>query len=69
MITVKNSLKVARARQGITQANLAASLAISRQTIIAIERGKYIPSAVLVLKLARYFSQSVEELFELEPHE
>jgi putative transcriptional regulator len=66
---VKNRLKVARARQGITQADLAASLAISRQTIIAIERGKYIPSAVLVLKLARYFSQPVEELFELESHE
>lgn len=66
---MKNSLKVARARQKITQADLATSLAISRQTVIAIERGRYIPSAVLVLKLARYFSQPVEELFELEAHE
>ncbi len=66
---MKNKLKLARAYRGITQAALAESLAISRQTVIAIERGKYIPSAVLVLRIARYFEQPVEELFELDANE
>ncbi|AII52144.1 helix-turn-helix transcriptional regulator [Hymenobacter sp. APR13] len=66
---MRNKLKVARAQRAITQADLAAALAISRQTVISIEQGRYVPSAVLALKLARYFGQAVEELFELEEHD
>ncbi|WBA40988.1 helix-turn-helix transcriptional regulator [Hymenobacter canadensis] len=66
---MRNKLKVARAQRAITQADLAAALAISRQTVISIEQGRYVPSTVLALKLARYFGQSVEELFELEEHD
>jgi putative transcriptional regulator len=50
----------------MTQADLADSIGVSRQTIIAIESGKYVPSAVLILKLGKLFKMPVEELFELE---
>jgi putative transcriptional regulator len=63
---MRNNLKLARARRGITQAELAAAVAVSRQTIVAIERGNYVPSALLALKMAQYFAQPVEALFELE---
>ena len=63
---MRNKLKVARAQRAITQADLATALAISRQTVISIEQGRYVPSTVLALKLAHYFGQAVEELFELE---
>lgn len=63
---MRNKLKVARAQRSITQADLATALAISRQTVISIEQGRYVPSTVLALKLAHYFGQAVEELFELE---
>lgn len=66
---MRNRLKVARAERALTQADVAAALAVSRQTVIAIERGKYVPSTVLALKLARYFSQPVESLFELEEND
>ena len=49
-----------------TQEELANSIGVSRQTIHAIERNKFIPSVQTALKLARYFNLSVEELFELD---
>ena len=63
---MKNSLRIERARHSMTQADLAESIGVSRQTIFAIESSKYVPSAVLVLKLGRLFQKPVEELFELE---
>lgn len=63
---MKNTLRVARAIVNITQAELAERIGVSRQTINAIESGKYVPSTVLALKMARVFDKSVHELFELE---
>jgi putative transcriptional regulator len=62
-----NTLKVERAKRDWTQGELAERLGVSRQTIHAIESGKYVPSTVLALKLAQLFGVPVEELFQLEP--
>ncbi len=50
----------------ISQEALAAGVGVSRQTIISLEKGRYVPSTVLALKLARFFNRQVEELFYLE---
>ncbi len=63
---MKNSIKVARAKKNITQAELAVLAKVSRQTINAMELGKYVPSTVLALKLAHIFETEVGELFHLE---
>ncbi len=63
---MKNSIKVQRAIKEITQEDLAKTISVSRQTINAMEKNKYVPSTVLALKIARYFGRSVEEIFELE---
>ena len=61
-----NSIKVERARKNITQGQLAEMVGVSRQTINAIELGKYNPSTVLSLKMSRVFEVSVNGLFCLE---
>lgn len=61
-----NSIKVERARKNITQGQLAEMVGVSRQTINAIELGKYNPSTVLSLKMSRVFEVSVNDLFCLE---
>lgn len=63
---MKNNLKVERAIKNITQADLAELIGVSRQTINAMEKNKYVPSTVLSLKIARLFGKTVEELFLLE---
>ena len=63
---MKNRLKVARAENNLSQAELAEKVGVSRQTINSIEVGRYTPSAVLALKIARTFGKKVEDLFELE---
>ena len=63
---MKNNLKVQRAIKNITQAELADLIQVSRQTINTIESGKYVPSTVLALKMAKIFEKPVEEIFELE---
>lgn len=63
---MKNSIKVARAGQNITQQQLADAVGVSRQTINSIESGKFVPSTVLALKMARIFNCKVEEIFLLE---
>ena len=55
----------ARTDRGVTQEALAERVGVSRQTIIAIEKGNYIPSVFLALKLSRFFKVPVEELFSL----
>ncbi len=63
---MKNNLKVLRAIANISQGDLADKINVSRQTINAMEKGKYVPSTVLALKLAAFFNKKVEEVFELE---
>jgi putative transcriptional regulator len=63
---MKNNIRVQRAIKNITQAELADLIQVSRQTINTIESGKYVPSTVLALKMARVFDRLVEEIFELE---
>jgi putative transcriptional regulator len=64
--TMKNRIKVYRAMHDLTQEALAAELGVTRQTILAIEKGKYDPSLDLAFKIARFFGVSVEELFQYE---
>lgn len=63
---MKNTIRVARAEQRMTQQELADKVDVSRQTINAIESGKFVPSTVLALKIAHTFEKSVEEIFFLE---
>lgn len=63
---MKNNLRVERAILRLTQDELARRIGVSRQTINAMEAGKYVPSTVLALKLARVFGKPVESFFELE---
>ncbi|GAB4157650.1 MAG: helix-turn-helix transcriptional regulator [Winogradskyella sp.] len=66
---MKNIIKVERARHNLTQADLAEKIGVSRQSINAIEKGKYVPSTLLALKMAKLFKMPVEELFFLEEGE
>ena len=61
---MKNRLKVLRAARDWTQADLAHALEVSRQTVNAIETGKYDPSLPLAFRLARLFGRSIEDIFE-----
>ncbi len=63
---MKNNIKVQRAIHNLTQQDLADRIGVSRQTINALEAGKYVPSTVLALKLSRLFDKSVNEIFDLE---
>ncbi len=63
---MKNNLRIQRAIKNITQAELADLIQVSRQTINTIESGKYVPSTVLALKIAKVFDKPVEVIFELE---
>ncbi len=63
---VTNGVRERRQRAGLTQEELAKAMGVSRQTIISIERGKYIPSLPLALKLARFFKCSTDEIFTIE---
>jgi len=62
---MQNMIRVERAKKRITQAELAEKLKVSRQTIHSIETGKFIPSTVLALKIAKYFNVSFNEIFQL----
>jgi putative transcriptional regulator len=63
---MKNKVKELRTKNNITQTELAHELAVSRQTIFAIETSMYVPSTVLALKIAKIFKKKVEDIFELE---
>lgn len=63
---MKNRLKVLRAERDWTQADLAGALEVSRQTVNAIETGKYDPSLPLAFKIAQLFDKNIEEIFEHE---
>ena len=63
---MENTLKVLRAMKGVTQEQLAEALEVTRQTIHAVESGKYNPSLELAFKLARYFDTTIEDIFHYE---
>jgi len=63
---VKNRLKVLRAERNWTQADLADALDVSRQTVNAIEKGKYDPSLPLAFRIARLFNLAIEDVFDDE---
>lgn len=63
--STQNEVSKVRKSLGLTQAELADKVAVTRQTIIAIEKGNYTPSVLLALKLAQALKKSVEELFWL----
>jgi putative transcriptional regulator len=65
-LSVKNRLRVLRAELAWSQAQLAERLGVSRQTVNAIETGKYDPSLPLAFSLARTFKRRIEEIFETE---
>ena len=64
---MKNRLKVLRAERNWSQADLAARLEVSRQSVNAIETGKFDPSLPVAFKLARIFAMPIESIFEDEP--
>jgi len=63
---VKNRLKVLRAERNWSQADLAERLGVSRQSVNAIETGKFDPSLPLAFRIARLFSQTIEAIFEVD---
>lgn len=63
---MKNNIRVERAIKRITQQQLADEVGVSRQTINAIEAGKYVPSTVLALKIAKVFERNFDDVFQLE---
>lgn len=66
---MKNKLESIRKQQGLRQEELAAALAVSRQTISSLENGRYNPSLILAMKIARFFGLTVEEIFIYEEEE
>jgi putative transcriptional regulator len=62
---VRNDVKQLRQAAGLSQANLAECLGVSRQTVIAIETGRYDPSLPLAFAIARHFAKTVEEIFHV----
>jgi putative transcriptional regulator len=63
---MKNNLKIERVKSKLTQQRLAEMIKVSRQTINAVEKGRFVPSTVLSLKMAQFFRIPVEALFELD---
>lgn len=66
---MKNVLKVERAKQNLTQQDLADKVGVSRQTINSIEANRYVPSTVLAIKISDVFGTTVNEIFTLDPED
>lgn len=64
-VLVTNRLRVLRAEQSLSQAELAERLGVSRQTVNAIETGRYDPGLPLAFKIARLFARPIEDIFSL----
>lgn len=62
---IKNEVSKLRLERGVTQEDLASQVDVSRQTIIALEKGNYTPSILLALKIAKFFSAPVETIFKI----
>lgn len=63
---MKNTIRVERAKLNISQTVLAQEVGVSKQTIHSLETGRYVPSTVLAMKIARFFNVKMEDIFELE---
>ena len=63
---MKNKIKVFRAMNDLTQEDLAEAIGVTRQTILAIEKGKYVPSLDLAFRISRRFSVNIEEVFQYD---
>jgi putative transcriptional regulator len=63
---MRNRVREQRAQRGLSQAELAASLGVSRQTVISIENGRYLPSLPLAFRIARFFNVTVDKMFDPE---
>ena len=63
---MKNNIKIARVEKNMTQSKLAEHAQVSRQTINAMESGKYVPSTLLALKLSKILEKDIQTLFTLE---
>lgn len=61
---INNKVLLLRKQRNATQEELAENLEVSRQTVIAIEKGNYVPSLLLGIKIAKFFKKSVEQVFE-----
>jgi putative transcriptional regulator len=66
---MRNDVRLRRSERDLSQGALADALGVSRQTINAIEMGRYLPSLPLALRLARYFETTIEQLFHPDPEE
>ncbi len=65
-MAIKNRVKELRARDGLTQGDLAKRIGVTRQTIVSLEKGSYTPSLLLALNIAEVFGESVEAIFTKE---
>ncbi len=63
---IKNQVYELRIKSDITQETLAEAIGVTRQTIIAMEKGNYTPSVILALKMAKFFKKSVEDIFQIK---
>lgn len=63
--SIANEVSKYRTQMGVTQEELASNVSVSRQTIIALEKGNYTPSILLALKIAGFFNMPVEKLFKI----
>lgn len=61
---MRNRVRAERTAKGLSQAELAGALGVSRQTVISIENGRYLPSLPLAFRIARYFGLSVDHMFD-----
>ncbi len=66
---MKNKVKVYRAIHDLTQEELAQKIGVTRQTVLAIEKGKYSPSLDLAFKMAKIFGVAIEDIFTYEAHQ
>ncbi|MFF7145828.1 helix-turn-helix transcriptional regulator [Streptomyces nodosus] len=66
---MKNQVREQRTQKGLSQAELAAALGVSRQTVISIERERYLPSLPLAFRIARFFGQTVDAMFDPDSEE
>ena len=64
--SITNQVYELRTKAEVTQEELAGAVGVTRQTIIAVEKGNYTPSVLLALKIAKFFKKSIEEIFNIE---
>lgn len=63
---MKNAVRALRTTRGLSQADLGSELGVSRQTVNSIETGRYLPSLPLAIAIARFFDQTVDEVFDVD---